>query len=110
MTHDAKVCFLDAVSACELIIKFTENTTLQEYVSDLKTKSAAERQFEILGEALNRIKKLDVVLLDGITKWESIIAFRNVIAHVYNAIDDEIVFSVISKQIPILLSELRQKI
>ena len=110
MTHNPKVCLHDAVSACELIEQFTDGITLAEYLKDLKTKSAVERQFEILGEALNRIKKLDPELLNDISDCQRIIAFRNVIAHAYDAIDDEVVFLVIKKQIPALLADLRRKL
>lgn len=82
---------------------------LTEYQEDLKTKSAVERQFEILGEALNRLKKLAPELLNEISDWQSIIAFRNVIAHAYDVIDDEVVFLVIKKQIPTLLKELEKR-
>ncbi len=81
MTHSIKACLHDAVSACQLIIKFTEGISLQEYQENLMVKSAVERQFDILGEALNRIKKLDPDSLNNISDWQRIIAFRNVIAH-----------------------------
>ena len=73
-------------------------------------KSAVERQFEILGEALNRIKKLEPDFLTDISEWQRIIAFRNIIAHAYDVIDDEIVFIVIQKQIPILLKDLCERL
>jgi uncharacterized protein with HEPN domain len=110
MTHNSKACLHDAVSACQLIIKFTKEISLLEYQKNLMVKSAVERQFEILGEALNRIKKLDLELLNDISDWQRIIAFRNVIAHAYDVIDDEIVFLVINKQIPVLLEGLRRKL
>ena len=81
MTHNIKACLHDAISACQLIAKFTEGITLQEYEKNLMVKSAVERQFEILGEALNRIKKHEPDFLKGISEWQRIIAFRNVIAH-----------------------------
>jgi uncharacterized protein with HEPN domain len=109
MTHNIKACLHDAVSACSLIIKFSEGISLQEYQENLMIKSAVERQFEILGEALNRIKKLAPDFLSGIPDWQRIIAFRNVIAHGYDAIDDEIVYLVIQRQIPLLLAELKRK-
>lgn len=69
-------------------------------------KSAVERQFEILGEALNRIKKIDPELLDELSDWQRIISFRNVIVHAYDVIDDEIVFLVIKDKIPLFLENL----
>ncbi len=109
MTHNIKACLHDAVSACQLILKFTEGINLQEYQENLMIKSAVERQFEILGEALNRIKKLAPDFLSEISDWQRIIAFRNIIAHGYDAIDDEIVYLVIQRQIPLLLAELKRK-
>jgi len=110
MTHNIKACLHDAVSACQLIIRFTKGIGLQEYQENLLVKSAVERQFEILGEALNRIKKLDPDFLKDISDCQKIIAFRNVIAHGYDAIDDEIVYLVIQKQIPELLAALNKKL
>ncbi len=106
MTHNSKVCLHDAVSACGLIIKFSEGISLQEYQENLMVKSAVERQFEILGEALNRIKKIDPELLNELSDWQRIISFRNVIVHAYDVIDDEIVFLVIKDKIPLFLENL----
>lgn len=110
MTHNIKACLHDAVSACLLIIKFTEGISLQGYQENLLVKSAVERQFEILGEALNRIKKLDSDFWQDISDGQKIIAFRNVIAHAYDVIDDEIVFLVIQKQIPQLAIDLQKSL
>ncbi len=63
MQHDPLVCIEDAVTACELIIEFTKNMDEAEFYVDLKTKAAVEREFEIVGEALNRIKKIDADIL-----------------------------------------------
>ena len=108
MRHDPLVCIEDAVKACELIVQFTKNIKFSGYSADLKTQSAVERQFEIIGEALNRVKKLDVNLLDSIDNWREIIGFRNVIAHGYDVVEDEIVWDSVEKDIPLLLHQLQQ--
>jgi uncharacterized protein with HEPN domain len=76
MPHDPLVCVEDALTACELIVQFTLDMGEVEYTADLKTQSAVERQFEIIGEALNRIKGIDPGLLDRIDNWREIIGFR----------------------------------
>lgn len=91
MPHDPAVCLEDAANACRLILQFTENMTEAEYAADIKTQSAVERQFEIIGEALNRIKNIDAELLTKIDNWREIIGFRNVIAHGYDVVEHEIV-------------------
>lgn len=106
MPHDPAVCLEDAANACRLILQFTAAITEAEYVEDIKTQSAVERQFEIIGEALNRIKHIDAALLDGIDNWREIIGFRNVIAHGYDVIEDEIVWDAVKKDIPALLNQL----
>ncbi|MCI5168480.1 MAG: DUF86 domain-containing protein [Candidatus Electrothrix sp. GM3_4] len=79
-----------------------------EYSADLKTQSAVERQFEIIGEALNRIKKIDSSLLDRVDNWREIIGFRNVIAHGYDVVEDEIVWNSVKEDIPVLITQLKR--
>ncbi len=74
--------------------------------SDKKTKAAVERQFEIIGEALNRVKKIDITMLADIDNWREIIGFRNVLAHGYDVIEDDIVWDSIQNHIPHLFEQL----
>jgi len=108
MPHDPLVCIEDAVTACELIIQFTKDMDEAEFYVDLKTKAAVEREFEIVGEALNRIKKINVDILAGVDNWREIIGFRNVIAHGYDVVEDEIVWDSVKRDIPILLNQLKK--
>ncbi len=106
MQHDPLVCIEDAVEACRLILQFTDNMVRLDYCSDKKTKAAVERQFEIIGEALNRLKKIDITMLADIDNWREIIGFRNVLAHGYDVIEDDIVWDSIQNHIPHLLEQL----
>ncbi len=108
MSHDPFVCIEDAVTACELIVQFTLDMREDEYAADLKTQSAVERQFEIIGEALNRVKKIDASLLDRVDNWREIIGFRNVIAHGYDVIENELVWNSVKEDIPVLLDQLQR--
>lgn len=110
MKHDPLVCIEDAINACQLILKFTKGMTVIEYKTDLKTKAAVERELEIIGEALNRIKTIDINTLDKIDGWREIIGFRNVIAHGYDVVEDEIVWESIEKNIPQLFKQLNDLI
>ena len=110
MAHDPLVCVDDAINACELILEFTHNMKDVDYYVDAKTKAAVEREFEIIGEALNRIKKIDSNILAEIDNWREIIGFRNVIAHGYDIVEDELVWDSIRTDIPLLLDQLKHKI
>ena len=110
MVHDPLVCVEDAINACELILEFTHSMKEVNYYVDAKTKAAVERKFEIIGEALNRIKKTDLDLLAEIDNWREIIGFRNVIAHGYDIVEDELVWDSIKTDIPLLLEQLKHRI
>jgi uncharacterized protein with HEPN domain len=57
----AEVCkyLFDIWQACELLVQFSSGKTLNDYQDDALLRSAIERQFEIIGEALNQAIKLD---------------------------------------------------
>lgn len=65
-------------------------------------QAAVERKFEIIGEALNRLKHLDETVLAAIPQHGRIIGFRNVITHGYDAIEPELVWDAIQNHLPAL--------
>jgi len=69
-------------------------------------RSATERQFEILGEALNRALKSDPALIDQLPEAQGVIGFRNVLAHAYDDVIDDTVLSVANTQLPALIDRL----
>ncbi len=83
-----------------------------EYQKDLKTQKAVERNIEIIGEAVNRISKHKDADTFQIKNAQRIIGTRNRIAHEYDAISDEIIWTIIIRELPKLkteIVELRQK-
>jgi uncharacterized protein with HEPN domain len=49
----------DAQRATGLIGEFVADRTWQDYQGDAMLRSAVERQFQIIGEALNKLSRLD---------------------------------------------------
>lgn len=98
--------FYDALVAARAIRSFTENKTFEDYCANDLLASAVEREFEIIGEALNRIKRKCPEDINVISDWASIVGFRNILAHAYDHIEETVVWGIIIKQIPVFISEL----
>jgi uncharacterized protein with HEPN domain len=65
----------------------TSGTGFADFDNDIVLRSAVERQFEILGEALGQLARLDAALAARIPKLREIVAFRNLLVHGYATID-----------------------
>ena len=68
MPHSPAKPLQDIVDAGRAIQQFVAGRTLAQYRDDLMLRSAVERQFEIIGEAMNRLDKLDATLLGRIER------------------------------------------
>ncbi|MCC5914987.1 MAG: DUF86 domain-containing protein [Balneolaceae bacterium] len=65
---------------------------------------AIEREFEIIGEALYRLEKVEPdKLADRIPEYRKIIDFRNILAHGYDIIDEAVVWDFVQNKVPKLL-------
>jgi uncharacterized protein with HEPN domain len=78
------------------------------YSQDLKTKRAVERNLEIIGEAMNRITKKNSEII--FVNSRKIIDTRNRIIHGYDSVSDEVLWSIIANQLPILKEEIQNYI
>lgn len=76
------------------------------YSSDKMLRRAIEREFEIIGEAINRIDKLDPLI--EISSKRQIIGMRNRVIHGYDKIDDGVIWGTIIRHLPKLNEEIDQ--
>lgn len=100
MQHDPRKYLHDIISSIENIQTFVGSNDYDTYVSNQLIRSAVERQFEIVGEALNRISRHAPELSDQIPKLRDIVDFRNVLAHGYDIVDHEIVWDILQNHLP----------
>lgn len=95
MHADARKLLWDAQQAAERIAHFTAGKRFADYEADEYLRSAVERQFEIIGESLNRLMRVDALVADQIPELRRIVAFRNVLIHGYATGDNRLVWGVI---------------
>ncbi|MBI3666784.1 MAG: DUF86 domain-containing protein [Acidobacteria bacterium] len=98
----------DIAQACEMLEQFTSGKTFTDYAADPMLRSAVERQFEIIGEAVRETLRLEPGLADRISGSERIIAFRNRLIHAYASVADEVVWGIVEARLPVLRREITE--
>lgn len=100
MRHDTRVLLTDIDQAGADIERFTEGMDMGAYAADSVVQSAVERKFEIIGEAVNRLHQDDPDLAERIPGIRDIIDFRNLLAHGYEHVSSERVWTYASSDLP----------
>jgi uncharacterized protein with HEPN domain len=72
---------------------------------DVPVRSAVEREFTIIGEAVAALGRQDASVVAGISHARLIVGFRNRLVHEYPQIDDEAVYSIALRDVPLLRAE-----
>ncbi len=80
-----------------------EKREFEVYQSNKMLRRAIEREFEIIGEAMARLDKVDPNI--QISGKKLIIGMRNRVIHGYDKIDDEIIWGTIIRHLPVLKNE-----
>ena len=105
MIDATRKLLLDVRDAGESVLQHTAEKNLAEYSANRFFRRAVEREFEIIGEALNRIDRLDPPAASRISELRLIVDFRNRIIHGYDTVDDRVVWGIVEKHLPRLIEE-----
>jgi uncharacterized protein with HEPN domain len=97
----------DILESAQKIGRYTAGMSFEQFVSDEKTVDAVVRNFEIIGEATNRLPD-DFKAQYSSVDWDRIRGFRNRIVHDYFGIDYSIVWKIVESYLPELDAELRK--
>ena len=105
MDLEIKKYLFDIKEAIDSIDSYLgERRDFNIYNTDKMLRRAVEREFEIMGEAMNRIEKLNPTI--HITHKKQIINMRNRVIHGYDKIDNEIIWGTIVRHLPNLKTEI----
>ncbi|KOH44484.1 HepT-like ribonuclease domain-containing protein [Sunxiuqinia dokdonensis] len=101
MDVEIKKYLFDIQESIDSIQKYLgDKRDFKSYMGDKMLRRAVEREFEIIGEAMSRIEKLDSSI--EITSKRQIISMRNRVIHGYDKIDNEIIWGTIVRHLPTL--------
>lgn len=106
-TREKKKLLLDVVQSIEAIDEHLEyRRSFEEYLSNKTKRRAVEREFEIIGEAISKLLKLNPTI--SISYARLIVNLRNKVIHSYDSVDDVLIWKVIMKDIPTLYIEAKK--
>ena len=88
MQHDPRAWLWDVRQAADSIAAFVQGRSFADYTADLMLRSAVERQFEIAGEALNRLPREAPDIAAQLPDLRRAVAMRNALIHGYRQVDN----------------------
>ena len=103
LPDEIKKYLLDIKISIESIEEYLNKREFNTYMKDKMLRRAVEREFEIIGEAMTRLDKIEPDL--QISSKKLIIGLRNRVIHGYDKIDDEIIWGAIVRHLPVLKEE-----
>lgn len=106
MKNNVKIWLSDMQKAIDEVNNFMSGIeNYEDFKTDLKTKRAIERNLEIIGEALNRIlkEKPDI----QISSSRKIVDTRNRIIHGYDTVSEDVIWTIVRKELPKLKAEIK---
>lgn len=103
--REPKLLLSDIRDSIEKIKSYTKGQSFDTFIEDSKTLDAVIRNFEIIGEAANRLPEDFKDAHKGVN-WFRIRGFRNRIVHDYMGIDFQIVWTIIEKDLDELSNEI----
>jgi uncharacterized protein with HEPN domain len=109
MPHRTRKLLLDVSLSCQEISEFIHGKSFDDFKENRMLQLAIEREFEIIGEALSRLSKIDEeALANKIPEYRKIIDFRNIIAHGYDIIDEAALWDFAVNRVPNLLDQVNR--
>jgi len=108
MDNDIKTWLQDILTMIDEVDSYFADRpkTYADYLKDMRTKRAIERNISVIGEATNRILKHDNPV--ELSNARKIVDLRNRLVHGYDTISDEFIWSIVINHLPNLKTEVKK--
>ncbi len=98
----------DILDECDFLMTHAYGVTLAQYQSDVVLHRSIERAFEVIGEAAHKLHESDPGTARKLPNARGLVAFRNLIIHGYDRIDDERLLDTLERDVPELREAVRR--
>ena len=101
MSRDERLSLDDILITCRRIMEYVENFDRERFLADRMRYDAVLHNLIIMGEA---VKNLSAELREvhSTINWRGIAGFRDVAVHGYSSLDDEILWDIVTNEVPIV--------
>ncbi len=107
MSRSLRLYLEDILSSGAKILRYTEGMTCEDFIRDERTYDAVVRNLQIIGEV---VKNLPMEFRDKYKQieWRKIAGLRDILAHAYFSVEDEILWDVVENKVSILIEQIRK--
>jgi len=103
-TREEKKLLVDIIESINSIDEHLEGKRIiEDYLLNKTKRRAVEREIEIIGEAMSKLLKINPNI--SISYSRTIVDLRNKVIHAYDTVDDILIWKIVNKDIPLLLTE-----
>ena len=102
MPRDVRAYLTDIIESCDAITAALIGVDVETYRRDRLVRSAVEREFTIIGEAVLVLSRTAPELFGRIGQARRIVDFRNQLTHEYPNVNDVLVWGIADRDVPIL--------
>jgi uncharacterized protein with HEPN domain len=105
MPRDVRAYLADIIESCDAIAAALDGIDLDAYRDSRLIRSAVEREFTIIGEAVLALSHSSPEVFSAITQARRIADFRNQLTHEYATVNDALVWAIADRDVPVLRAE-----
>ncbi len=107
MSRDPRLYLEDIQKSCTKVLRFTAGLSFEQFTQDDLKYDAVLRNLEIIGEAAKNVPS-EIRQRFPFTEWRKISGFRDIAAHQYFSISNDIVWDIVQNKIPGLNAQIEQ--
>ena len=106
MSRDYHLYLKDILEACKKLMYYSAGITFEQFSKDDMRYDAILHNLEIIGEAAKHVPE-EIKSKYPKVEWRRISGLRDIVAHVYFGVSDEIIWDVTKNNIPSLYEQIK---